>query len=301
MKYDVFLSYKSEDYKWAEKLKDSLLKRGVFVSPFNDSIQSERRLSAKILKKGILNSKAIAMIVSPESMKSGWIEEEYFRIVSLSGKNEVKIIPCIVGPAKIPGFLSNRKHVDFTENHRFELNVDRLVFPGITGRRIFVESFTHDKVQPDWVKLRKLFKYTLGCPHINRLSSSRMGLTTHYIKRDESNQISSYLYPLIQSTRDYTVILIDMTVHGVKDSVEFILACRNSTDSVLKSIVFVFYHPPDFIKSLDRNYISEYLRKRFSHYYTIEKTDNIIALQQNVRNTWNFVMNDLMRIDRKRL
>lgn len=293
MKYDIFLSYKSEDREWVEKLKIALQKRGVSVWLDKDTIRPGD-LFAQALENGILNSRVIAIIVTPQSMKSKWVQEEYYRALSLSSKNEINIIPCILQHAEIPGFLSSRQYIDFTDNERFELNVDHLVFPGITGKRISVESFTHDIYHPDWEELRKAFKDVLGYAYISGLSSSRMSEWVHLRKRnDDIFKTYPFVFP-----GDYSVIIIDMTTHGVKNSVEFILECRNSKENIYNNIVFVFYHPPDFFKSLTDSDISEDLRKRFSHYYVIEKTHNTIALQQNVRNTWNFVLQDLMRIER---
>ncbi len=71
MKYDVFLSYKSEDHAWVENLKISLQKRGVVVWLDKDAIRPGD-LFAQALEDGIKDSGAIAIIVTPRSMKSRW-------------------------------------------------------------------------------------------------------------------------------------------------------------------------------------------------------------------------------------
>src|SRR5215472_8763528 len=94
MKSDVFLSYKSEDHLWVDNLKVSLQKRGVSVWLDKDSIRPGD-IFAQALENGILNSRAVAIIVTPQSMKSKWVQEEYYRALSLANKNKSNIIPCL--------------------------------------------------------------------------------------------------------------------------------------------------------------------------------------------------------------
>jgi len=294
MKYDIFLSYKSEDHAWVENIKISLQKRGVSVWLDKHEIRPGD-LFAQALENGIQNSRAIAVIVTPQSMKSKWVQEEFSRALSLANKGKINIIPCVLQQAKIPGFLSSRHYIDFTDESLFDRNIDKLVFPGITGKTIHVESFTYGVRRSDWLDLQKGFYDVLGNPYISGLSPSRMSEWTHYKKHP-----NNYPTPIsFLNHEGYTVVVIDMTLHGVLDSAEFILECRNSKESELNNIVFVFYHPPDFFKSSELN-LPEDLKNRFSHYYVIEKTLDIDTLKQNMRTIWNSVMQDLMRNEQKR-
>jgi len=196
--------------------------------------------------------------------------------------------------AEIPGFLSSRQYIDFTDENHFERNVDKLVFPGITGKEIQVESFSYDhNFGSDWGYLQEAFHNVLGYSYISGLSPSRMHEWTSF-KKWQDDLYKTYSFA---SNRYCSVIIVDMTFHGVANASEFILACRKSKESVYKNIVFVFHHPSNFFKSPELD-ISEELRSRFSHYYVIEKTHDLSELQQNVRITWNTVMQDLMRNER---
>lgn len=95
MKHDIFLSYKSEDHDWVERLKRSLQDRGVSVWLDKDSIRPGD-LFVKALEDGIMFSKTIAVIVTPNSMNSAWVQEEYYRAVSLSKSRNISVIPCIL-------------------------------------------------------------------------------------------------------------------------------------------------------------------------------------------------------------
>lgn len=296
MKYDVFLSYKSEDHAWVENLKSALQKRGVTVWLDKDAIRPGD-LFAQALENGIKNSRAIAIIITPQSMKSKWVQEEYYRALTLANKKKIKILPCLLQQAEIPGFLSSRQFIDFTDENDFERKVDKLVFPGITGKNISIESFSygHDFGTSEWGKLNSAFNNVIGHHYSSGLSPSRMHEWTSLRKWKNDR----FPPPTLASDKECTVIVVDMDFHGVTTASEFILECRNSHEVAYRDIVFVFYHPPNFFEPPELD-ISEELRIRFSHYYVIEKSNDPIELQKNARTTWNAVLQDLMRNKRSK-
>ncbi len=114
--FDAFLSYSSKDRTWANHLKEALHKQGLKVWLDHDQIRPGE-LFANALERGLEESKAVALIVSPESMESGWVEEEYRRALSLTQqrKQPLQLIPVIQREAELPGFLATRQWVDFRE------------------------------------------------------------------------------------------------------------------------------------------------------------------------------------------
>ena len=74
--------------------------------------------------------------MSPESLRSKWVQEEYNRALVLANSptGDLRIIPCLRGDLDIPGFLASRQWVDFRDQQSFKERVDDLCF-GITGRR----------------------------------------------------------------------------------------------------------------------------------------------------------------------
>ena len=114
--FDVFLSYSSKDKTWVNRLKEALQKQGLKVWLDHDQIRPGD-LFAGALEQGLEESKAVALIVSPESMESGWVEEEYSRALSLAKRKQqpLQLIPVILRDAELPGFLATRQWVDFRE------------------------------------------------------------------------------------------------------------------------------------------------------------------------------------------
>lgn len=293
MQNDIFLSYKSEDSDWVKRLKRSLEDRGVFVWLDKDAIRPGD-LFAEALEDGIMSSKTVAVIVTPNSVKSKWVQEEYYRALSLSKSNGTNVVPCILQSTEIPGFLSSRQYLDFTDDTQYERSVDRLVCPGITGKWIHVESFTHNIYPLDWEPLSECSERELGFGMRGGLSCSRMG---EFVSRKRCGE-DVREYGIAPGDKNHSVVVLDMTCHEVYDSVEFILECRNSNDGVYDEIVFVFYHPRGFLSTPGASSMSEDLLERFSHYYIIEKSSDISTLQRNVRRAWNSVIQDFVRAAR---
>lgn len=134
-KFDIFISHNSVDKPWVIKLKVALENQNIKVWLDKDEIRPGD-LFAQALEDGIEVSKTVALIVSPESMESGWVKEEYYRALSLANakKQPLRIIPIILRTAELPGFLSSRNWVDFRDEARFTDNVKILIW-GITGQK----------------------------------------------------------------------------------------------------------------------------------------------------------------------
>src|SRR5262245_37893596 len=109
--FDVFLSYKSDDHSWVESLKTALQVRGVRVWLDKDQIRPGDKF-VRALEQGIDTSRAVALVATPASISSGWVEDEYSRALSLSNQGQLQLIPLLLRRAKLPGFLSNRQCID---------------------------------------------------------------------------------------------------------------------------------------------------------------------------------------------
>ena len=133
--FDVFLSHNSVDKPWVIQLKDDLGRYGVSVWLDRDEIRPGDHF-AKALEEGLASSRAVALIVSPEAMASNWVEDEYYRALSLA-KNKgtsLQLIPVILRDVEFPGFLQDRKWVDFRDETDYAQSVWKLVW-GITGAK----------------------------------------------------------------------------------------------------------------------------------------------------------------------
>ncbi|MBN1995925.1 TIR domain-containing protein [candidate division KSB1 bacterium] len=134
-RFDVFLSYKSDDRAMAIKLKNDLSCYDVTVWLDVDEIKPGE-LVIKALERGLSSSNAMVLIVSPKAMESRWVELEYSRAFTLriNENPEFNLIPVIYRIAKLPEFLAGYNAVDFQDEAAYSTNVQRLVW-GITGKK----------------------------------------------------------------------------------------------------------------------------------------------------------------------
>ena len=133
--FDVFLSHSSVDQLWVIQLKDALQRYGVSVWLDQDEIRPGD-LFVKALEAGLEQSRAVALIISPEAIASGWVEEEYARAMSLAQNKQraLRLIPVLLRDATAPGFLQSRHRVDFRDERAYAQKVWELAW-GITGQK----------------------------------------------------------------------------------------------------------------------------------------------------------------------
>jgi hypothetical protein len=133
--FDAFLSYNSGDADWVVTLKDALEKKGVKVWLDRNQIRPGDRF-VTVLEEALNRVSNVVVVVSPGSLRSSWVQDEYHRALTLSNANpnRLRLIAVLIGDAEPPGFLANRDWIDFRDATRFTESLDELVF-GITGHR----------------------------------------------------------------------------------------------------------------------------------------------------------------------
>ena len=144
--FDVFVSHSSVDKPWVRRLIQDLRGYGVTVWVDEEEIRPGSRI-VDALEESIEACRAMGLVVSPASMASGWVKEEYSRAMALALRREapMQLIPVLLHDAELPGFLTNRSWVDFRDQSAYTNSVWRLVW-GITGQK---PSTVHDLDAPD--------------------------------------------------------------------------------------------------------------------------------------------------------
>nr|VFJ64117.1 MAG: TIR domain-containing protein [Candidatus Kentron sp. FW] len=112
MTYDVFLSHRSENKPWVEILARNLVDCGQRVFFDNWEMVAGKSVAAQ-LDAALENSRAGVLVATPESLESGWVREEYDRMLKMQVNGNLTLLPLIFGA--IPGFpfLDNRLCIDF--------------------------------------------------------------------------------------------------------------------------------------------------------------------------------------------
>jgi len=127
--FDVFLSYHSGDGEWVAQLKTRLVSQGIRVWLDSEQIRPGDRFPGA-LARAIGQVECVVVVLSPGSIASPWVEEEY----SLALARERRVIAVLIEDVEPPGFLHGRTWVDFRDEVAFDASLEHLIF-GITGSR----------------------------------------------------------------------------------------------------------------------------------------------------------------------
>ena len=112
-KYDVFISYRSEYKPWVETLARNLERQGLTVW-LDDWRKRPGDLITETLDKAMMDSRAGVLVVTPEAVASGWVQEEYASMLARERKGGFRLIPVILRETEGFPFLRNRVWIDFT-------------------------------------------------------------------------------------------------------------------------------------------------------------------------------------------
>ncbi len=127
--FDVFLSYHSGDAEWVATLRSSLGSRGIRVWLDSEQIRPGDRFPGA-LARAIGSVRSVVIVLSPGSVASAWVEEEY----NLALARRCHIVAVLIDEVEPPGFLAGRTWVDFRDPDEFAASLDQLIF-GITGEQ----------------------------------------------------------------------------------------------------------------------------------------------------------------------
>jgi hypothetical protein len=287
--FDVFLSYKSDDQAWVERLKNALQARGVRVWLDKDQIRPGDRFVGA-LERGLESSRSVALVTTPGSVCSGWVEDEYSRALSLSNQGQLHLIPLLLHDAVLPGFLSNRQHVDFRDPQTFDQQVDRLVFPGITAKEVI------------WFPVYGRYKSARW----RRLTSVAKTQGIEFMEGADVDRMQWFLSSVLDDARKRVVLVFDIFEerpaepkiyrNPASDYVQTIFELRERTRGCSNEIVFLLYHQADAwdrvvdVAELDADQVS-----RLKRYFTIHQDlvgDAEMARQ--IRELWIRIQRDLM-------
>jgi len=287
--FDVFLSYKSDDHQWVESLKTALQARGVRVWLDKDQIRPGDRF-VRALEGGLETSRSVALVATPESISSGWVEDEYSRALSLSNQGQLKLIPLLLRDARLPGFLSNRQHIDFRDAGQFERQVDRLVFPGITGKEVV------------WYPVYGRYK----SKRWERLTSVAKTLGIELVEGEDIHRSEWFLAPLLTDARKRLVLVFDIFEerpaegriwrNKASEYVETIRGYRDRTRGQPNEIVFLLYQQADAwervrdVPNLETDEVD-----RLKHYFTLHQDiADDREMRRQLQALWIRIQRDLM-------
>ena len=105
----VFISYAHADKTYANKIAKSLKAAGLDVWKDDSNIRGGAAWAQEIAR-GITQSKLVINLLSPDSIKSDFVEKELIYAIDTAKK---KVIPLRIKDCKAPLMLANLQYVDF--------------------------------------------------------------------------------------------------------------------------------------------------------------------------------------------
>lgn len=123
----IFLSHSHSDKLFVRKLASDLKKFGVKVWIDEAEIKLGDSLIEKI-REGIDKMEYLAVILSPDSVKSEWVKKEVDVAMNqeIEGR-KVKVLPLIIKNCRIPGFLKGKLYADFRDDEKYQAGVEKVL------------------------------------------------------------------------------------------------------------------------------------------------------------------------------
>jgi hypothetical protein len=110
-KNNVFISYARSDKQWAEWLGERLVKHGFVIWTDARSVPTGESFIAE-LGRTIERSDIVLALLSPSYFRSTWCQQE----TAVAAASKVPIIPVLVEPCEVQGFLRNYNWADLTSD-----------------------------------------------------------------------------------------------------------------------------------------------------------------------------------------
>jgi hypothetical protein len=303
--FDIFLSYKSEDAPEVERLRDALLGRGVRVWLDKNQIRPGD-LFAQALENGLSSSKAVGLVVTPESVRSEWVKGEYYRALSLANKGSLQLIPLMFRDCELPGFLADRQYVDFRDPTRFEENVDKIVWPGITGKTpLFVAvspiptgssrffpleehpNLQHLEFQRPWFNLQTV----LNARGLRLEGGSGINRSIDRVARERANRIIAVVdvfegWPYCKRNQKRCMT--------PRQYVELIFKLRMITQHESNEVIFLLFHHSTAMGTCN-HHLNISTMQRLSHYFTLHSDTALQDLPAAFHDVWLRIQQDLLQ------
>ena len=233
--FDVFLSYNQTDESWLRRLKSALVAHDLTVWLACDELPGGEMFPSAI-DRGMNDCAAFALVVSPESISSRWVEEEYNLARVLSNKSGAKlpIIPLLLRAAELPISLLARQFIDFRDETMFDAGVQKLLATLRPDSRLRKVCFISSEYPPSIVG-------GLGI-HVQKLTTALAGLMdVEVVLPNPLNRTDTYQRPA-ENIRTVTV-----PVNTSYDDSDKVSWCRFATNAIQKITNWTKSERPDVI------------------------------------------------------
>lgn len=163
---EIFISYSHKDKNRVKDIINALVTSGHKVWYDTLNIQPGDNFITKI-NEGIMNADVLLIILSNNSVNSGWVRKEYSAMALKDISEEHKrIIPVLIDDVSVPSYLSNYIYLDLSV--QFNINLNRLIqqldeFGKETNKNYVKKLYEYDNAIKELSKALKNGNLTLVC------------------------------------------------------------------------------------------------------------------------------------------
>lgn len=173
---DVFISYNTQDRPFAGRLAEDLRSFGLTVWWDQWEMAVGDSLIEKV-QEGISRSSWLAVVLSPQSVASGWVRRELAAALAQEiGTQRVFVLPVLVADCQIPPFLADKIYADFRSSYRTGLqSLLRRLEPPIrpeVAAKLMSESDTAVRIAYSRIPKESQYRYRTFL--FDKLSSSQV-------------------------------------------------------------------------------------------------------------------------------
>jgi len=131
----VFLSHSSLDKPLARRISTDLRNAGIRVWLDEWEILVGDSISQQV-QRGLEDSEYVAVLLSPHSVTSGWVEKEWQSQIGLEATSRsVLILPLLAAQCAIPVLLRDKRYADFSSDYGIGLGQLNSAITGHAQRR----------------------------------------------------------------------------------------------------------------------------------------------------------------------
>jgi hypothetical protein len=240
------------------------------------------------LKDGIQSSKKVGLLVTPESLRSKWVQREIGRARRMEVKWEKKIIPLLFRDAALPPGLDKRQWIDFRTDTNFGRAVTKLVWPGITGKEV-VFVMVHPGHTSRWEPLERGLQQ-LGLNIVSGEDIDRAWCRMkEYFGRSRVVAVVDPFEGWPEPSRRRNT---------PQEYAEWILRVRERTMETPDKVTFLLHHH-SCAWDAPENHIDELADSRLRRFYVVHQDADLANLTRRLETAWYQIQRDLLEVERR--
>jgi TIR domain-containing protein len=255
------------------------------------------------IEQGIQESCAFGIVITPASMHSQRVRRELSIALELHEQHRIRLIPIRLSPGEplLPE-LRSHNYVDFAhDRYAYEHLVDRLAWPGITGKEVQCVALTGDTEQDGaWELLRDVMQaYRMHLSSFGDLTRAERHIRLMAEANAQTTRVVVFVDLLegrAHSSPAWGELAPKYTPTQYAELVQRIRATYRETNPV----TFVLYQRSEAVLGPCTG-VDPQTAREFTSLFTLNRAATSRAVfAQEFRVLWNRVLADLMLFERRR-